>query len=395
MTGTSRGKHRRRVRLRRAGPRSWSGSSSGSRSAAGSSGVAAAVAAAAVLVGLSAPMPVLVPPAEASPRLGVELRFDDPDIDESSGLVVRGGDVLTVNDSGDGAVVYVVDAATGATVGRTTYTTDEVVDVEALAAGRDGSVWVGDIGDNDRARPVVSLYRLPAVTRGDRTVSAQRFDLVHPDGARDAEALLVQPSTGRVFVVTKGVFGGQVLAAPRTLRTDRPNRLRPVGSVGGLVTDGTFLPGGAVVLRDYADGFVVDPRTWRTVGSFRLPRQQQAEAIAPWPQRRVLVSSEGETQPLYSAPVPQRLLRQTSSNADQAGRGSESGGDPDGVLGERSGASDGRRDAREDRRARSDTDEPAQPVIPVGPAVAGGGALALATLTGFWLLRRRVRRDTR
>lgn len=397
MTGTSRGKHRR-VRLRRPGPRSWSGSTSGSRSATGSSGVAAAVAAAAVLVGLSAPLPVLVPPAEASPRPGVELRFDDPDIDESSGLVVRGGDVLTVNDSGDGAVVYVVDAATGATVGRTTYTTDAVVDVEALAAGRDGTVWVGDIGDNDRTRPVVSLYRLPAVTRGDRTVSAQRFDLDHPGGPRDAEALLVQPSTGRVFVVTKGVFGGQVLAAPRTLRTDRPNRLRPVGTVGGLITDGTFLPGGAVALRDYADGFVVDPRTWRTVGSFRLPSQQQAEAIAPWPQRRVLVSSEGQTQPLFSAPVPQRLLRQASSSVDRAGRDSGAGEGADGGRAEGGQADDGSGtgntpsdERRDNRGTRTDTDEPAQPVIPVGPAVAGGGALALATLTGFWLLRRRVR----
>jgi hypothetical protein len=397
MTGTSWGKHRRCVRQRRLGPRSWSISTWGSRSATGSSGVAAAVAAAAVLVGLSATLPVLVAPAEASPRPGVELRFDDPDIDESSGLVVRGGDVLTVNDSGDGAVVYVVDAATGATVGRTTYTTDEVVDVEALAAGRDGSVWVGDIGDNDGVRPLVSVYRLPAVTRGDRTVTAQRFDLRHPDGPRDAETLLVQPSTGRLFVVTKGIFGGQVLAAPRTLRTDRPNRLRPVGTAGGLVTDGTFLPGGAVALRDYADGFVVDPLTWRTVGSFRLPRQRQAEAIAPWPQRRVLVSSEGERQPLYSAALPPRLLRPASSSADQTGRDSESGGGPDadGVSGKGNGASDGGRNAREDRGTRSDTDEPAQPVIPVGPAVAGGGALALATLTGFWLLRRRVHRDHR
>jgi hypothetical protein len=360
--------------------------------------VVAAVAVLAVLAGAGAlVLPALVPSADAAPGSRQELTFADPAIDESSGLVVRGSDVLTVNDSGDGAVVYVVDAATGATVGRTTYTTDEVVDVEALAAGRNGTVWVGDIGDNDRARPVVSLYRLPAVTRGDRTVSAQRFDLVHPDGPRDAEALLVQPSTGRVFVVTKGVFGGQVLAAPRTLRTDRPNRLRPVGTVGGLVTDGTFLPGGAVALRDYADGFVLDPRTWRTVGSFRLPSQQQAEAIAPWPQRRVLVSSEGETQPLYSAPVPPRLLRLASPSVDRAGEvgagadGGKAGDGPgaDDGSGRVDGSVDGRRDAR---GPRTDRDEPAQPFIPVGPAVAGGGALALATLTGFWLLRRRVRR---
>ena len=333
-------------------------------------------------------LPVLAPSAAAAPGSRVELTFADPAIDESSGLVVAGADVLTVNDSGDGPVVYVVDAATGATVGRTTYTTDEVVDVEAIAGGRDGSVWVGDIGDNDRLRPAISLYRLPAVSRGDRTVTAQRFDLAYPDGPRDAETLLVHPSTGRVLVVTKGVFGGQVMAAPRRLRADRPNRLRPVGTVGGLVTDGTFLPGGAVVLRDYADGFVVDPRTWRTVGSFRLPSQQQAEAIAPWPQRRVLVSSEGESQPLLSAPVPRRLLRQASPSADRPGSRARADG------GRGADGADGGGSGRNGRSGgtRIDDDEPARSVIPVGPAIAGGGALALVTLAGFWLLRRRVRR---
>ncbi|QIK65242.1 hypothetical protein G7072_01825 [Nocardioides sp. HDW12B] len=317
------------------------------------------------------------PPAAASTGAREELRFLDPAIDESSGLVVQGDDVLTVNDSGDGPVVYVVDAGTGETVGRTTYTSDEVVDVEALARGRDGSVWVGDIGDNDAVRPFVSLYRLPAVTRGDRTVTAQRFDLVHPGGPRDAETLLVQPSTGRVFVVTKGVFGGQVMAAPDPLRAGQPNRLRPVGRVGGLVTDGTFLPGGAVVLRDYGDGFVVDPRTWRGVGAFPMPLQEQAEAVAPWPGGRVLVSSEGDEQPLLSVPVPQQFLDEATREGDGAG-GSEARGQ-----------------GRDGPSTRTDDDEPAQSVIPLGPAVVGGGVLALATLTVFWLLRRRVRRTPR
>lgn len=339
----------------------------------------AATAAVAVLVGTGA----WGAPARAADGAEEELRFRDPAISESSGLVVRRADLLTVNDSGDGPVVYVVDAGSGETVGRTTYTTDAVVDVEALAAGRDGSVWVGDIGDNERARPFVSVYRLPAVARGDRTVTAERFDLVYPGGPRDAETLLVQPSTGRVFVVTKGLFGGQVMAAPDPLRAGQPNRLRPAGPVGGLVTDGTFLPGGAVVLRDYGDGYVLDPRDWRGVGRFAMPAQEQAEAVAPWPGGRVLVSSEGDGQPLYSVPVPLRLLDEATRPAqDGDGRSEQDGGDGEGGGGE----------GRDAGSARNDTDEPAASVIPLGPAVVGGGLLAVATLTGFWLLRRRVRR---
>ena len=95
----------------------------------------------------------------------------DPSVAESSGLVEvrRDGDhrVLTINDSGDGPVVYVVDPRSGRVVGRSTYD-DEAVDVEALTAGRGGEVWVGDIGDNSAVRAGVRVHRLPALTDGDR-----------------------------------------------------------------------------------------------------------------------------------------------------------------------------------------------------------------------------------
>jgi len=46
--------------------------------------------------------------------------FADPAITESSGLVDLGSLMVTTNDSGDDAVLYVVDPTTGRTVGRTT-----------------------------------------------------------------------------------------------------------------------------------------------------------------------------------------------------------------------------------------------------------------------------------
>ena len=47
-------------------------------------------------------------------------RFADPAIVESSGLTVADGLVSTVNDSGDSARVFTVDADSGRTVGVTT-----------------------------------------------------------------------------------------------------------------------------------------------------------------------------------------------------------------------------------------------------------------------------------
>src|SRR3954454_5926868 len=124
---------------------------------------------------------------------------------ESSGLVDRGRTVLTTNDSGGDAVIYELDTRTGREVGPTTYA-DSVEDVEALAPGPDGTVWAADIGDNLRRRDDVAVYRVTPGHGGSRR--APRFTLTYPDGAHDAETLLVQPRTGRLLVVSKSVFGG-------------------------------------------------------------------------------------------------------------------------------------------------------------------------------------------
>ena len=224
-------------------------------------------------------------------------RFQDPEIVESSGLVVLpgagrdGGLVVTTNDSGDSGRVFTVDRATGATVGVTTWPTDPV-DVEALAPAGPGHVWVADIGDNQHARDSVSVLRVP-VGRGDRDVAPEAYDLVYPDGARDAEALLRHPVTGRLYVVTKGVFAGAVYAAPLRLRADRPNRLTEVARAPGIVTDATFLPGGGgVVMRTYSTAYLSAFPSWQDVESWSLPDQDQGEGVTVAGDE-LLVSTEG------------------------------------------------------------------------------------------------------
>lgn len=251
--------------------------------------------------------PVAVAVDDQEPR--TVFRFDD-EVTESSGLVDLGSRVLTVNDSGDDAVVYVVDPATGRTVGRTTFA-DEATDVEALAVGPDGDVWVGDIGDNGGSRAGVRVHRIPPPRDGDRRVQATTYDLVYRGGARDAETLLVSPE-GRLHVVSKGLFRGQVWQAPRTLREDRPNALEPVGDTGGLTTDGAWFPGGRhVVLRDYRDAFVYDVTAlpWQFLGRVRLPSQQQGEGVAVRDDGSLLVSSEGTRTPVIEVPLPGRLAQ--------------------------------------------------------------------------------------
>jgi sugar lactone lactonase YvrE len=261
------------------------------------------------LVGVAVAVAALV---SGDPSGGVQtlFSFQDPAITESSGLVRVGDRVLTHNDSGDGPYVYVVDPSSGKTVGRTTYSGDPVTDVEAMAAGPDGSIWMGDIGDNSASRNHVSVYRLPPVRDGNHTVDAQRYDLRYPDGPTNAETLLVDPRDGRLYVVSKSLFGGRIYEAPRSLSAGHVNVLRPVGRAAGLVTDGSFFPDGRhVVLRTYGSATVYDTATWASHAGMRLPDQPQGEGITVVDGgRRVLVSSEGVHTPVLSVALTKAML---------------------------------------------------------------------------------------
>ncbi|PUA82541.1 hypothetical protein [Nocardioides currus] len=233
----------------------------------------------------------------------VAFRFEDPEIVESSGLVIEGDRAHTINDSGDIGRVFTVDTTSGETVG-VTYWDDGPEDVEALAPAGPGHVWVADIGDNSTKRDSVEVTRVP-VGDGDRTVDEETVDLVYPDGPRDAEALLVHPVTGRVYVATKGFFAGELYEAPPELAADAPNMLGKVGDVAGIVTDGAFFPDGEhLVLRTYTNAVVYAFPSMEKVGAFDLPSQEQGEGIAAPSTRFVYVSSEGQRAPVLKVLLP-------------------------------------------------------------------------------------------
>lgn len=128
---------------------------------------------------------------------------------ESSGAAVSGeqeGLVWTHNDSGWPAQLFAVDLA-GAIVGTVTVHGAENVDWEDVALARCAAgdcLYVGDIGDNDRKREEIAVYRLPEPRVGSPGVrGVERFAMRYPDGAHDAEALFVLPGE-EVYVVTKG-----------------------------------------------------------------------------------------------------------------------------------------------------------------------------------------------
>jgi hypothetical protein len=241
-----------------------------------------------VLAGLLV-VPFLLGAAVApSDQAQVAFSFRDTEIIESSGLAVVDGLVVTTNDSGDTGRVFTVDPVTGKTVGVTAWA-DDPTDVEALAPDGHGAVWVGDIGDNTESRDSVQLAHVTLGGTGN-DAEPEVHDLTYPDGAHDAETLMRDPTTGRLYVASKGALGGELFEVPES----GDGRMRALGDVLPLATDGAFLPDGKhFVVRNYAVAAVYAFPSLEKVDQVQLPGQEQGEGLAVDTDGSLLLSSEG------------------------------------------------------------------------------------------------------
>ncbi|GGD26930.1 glycoside hydrolase family 16 protein [Nocardioides daphniae] len=262
--------------------------------------VAAALGVSTVLVATQGAVPE--PAAAAAAKATVERTLTGKAITESSGLArstYRRPVLFTHNDSGDGPRVFAVDAA-GKTRGKLRLKGASAVDWEDIASGPRHSIWVGDIGDNQRTRKTVAVYRftepkrLPSKGRTVK-VAAKKFRFAYPDRPRDAEALLVHPKNGRVFIVTKSTSGSAgVYRAPAKLSTKRVNKLTRVAKAPENITAGSFSPDGKTrVLGSYTKAYTYKQFISRPA-EVTLPERPQGESLEV--NRRgtkILLGSEG------------------------------------------------------------------------------------------------------
>ncbi|WFB08875.1 esterase-like activity of phytase family protein [Streptomyces sp. LX-29] len=289
-------------------------------------------------LGLTAVAPAAV--ADDSPS---SFTIEDPKITESSGLAasrVHPGVYWTHNDSDDGPYIYAVDSRTGRVVATVTMRgIGDPRDVEAISIGPDGDVYVGDIGDNlNGTWPKVWIYRFPEPKQlRDVTVKATQFTVRYEDGPRDAEALMVHPVTGRVYIASKSQDKGRLYAGPERLSTSGENVFRRVMDLGDWgfdkgVTDGAFSPDGSrLVLRGYIS--VVEYR-WKKDGkptpleqSPPMPFLRQGESVTFTPDGGTLMyGSEGERSPVKAKELDGELLPDATAKAREQGDDGKGGG---------------------------------------------------------------------
>jgi len=269
----------------------------------------------------------------------------DESIDESSGLVASRtspGAYWTHNDSGDGPFIYAFNTrgeslATYRVTGATNRDWEDVAAGPGPQQGR-SYLYIGDIGDNDAVRSEVIVYRVPepelkptdknsSKKRPLTTEPAEAIRLVYPDGKHDAETLLVHPTTGNLYILTKVAFANPtVYEAPAPLTAGNTIRLKKIGQVhvpslfGGALTGGSVSPDGRrVALCDYFQGYelTLPPAStnfddiWKQkMTGFDLGKRKQGEAVTyRIDGRALLATSEGKHTDLFQVELGRRRSR--------------------------------------------------------------------------------------
>ncbi len=258
------------------------------------------------------PPPELPPPSEVCTVV-------DPGLDELSGLDSDGDSWFATGDGGTSLSVAVLDPNDCSVRDERTAPADPY-DVEDLALGADGEVWLADTGDNQRKRETAALH----VMYPDGRSALHR--LTYPDGPHDAEAMLLD-ARGVPHIVTKEPFGEAGVYRPsaplvdgETVPLERVGsvQLGPTATPGGpvagsvasvVVTGGAVsVDGRTVALRTYTDAYVFPAPEGDVVAALAspplripLPGEPQGEAVAFAPDGALLSASEG-SQPVRTVP---------------------------------------------------------------------------------------------
>jgi hypothetical protein len=247
------------------------------------------------------------PPHRTGPVLCTRLRprvtgrVDTPAATELSGLVQsrkRPGVFWTHNDSGDRARIFAV-AGDGKLLAEVAVTGAVNVDWEDIAAGPEG-LYIGDVGDNAAARDAVTVYITPEPRLDGgpppATTAARQLTLRYPDGPHDAEALLVDPASGAIVIVTKDFRGtGSVYVADPGSGTLRRSGKLSLGDFEAVTAGDVSSNGRIVALRTYDQAFVWSRRRGQSLASALRRRPCAASAN--------LLDEEGQGEALALSPT--------------------------------------------------------------------------------------------
>jgi hypothetical protein len=260
-------------------------------------------------------------------------RIESSEINESSGVTAskcQPNLLWTHNDSGDGPYLFAIDQ-TGHDLGTWKVEDAENLDWEDIASYKDTGgkcfLYIADIGNSRKdPRTQHKIYRVaePDVPAGGshtrrkepaRTDPAEVLTFAYPDEPHDAETLMVHPTTGEIYVVTKsrntaaGVYELKPIFGAETVRAEKIMDITVPAIPNGFLTGGDIAPDGMrLVICDYfaayefslpADAKQFDEIWKQKPVVINLGDRDQGEAIGYSSDGNSLfATSEGKNQPL-------------------------------------------------------------------------------------------------
>lgn len=152
-------------------------------------------------------------------KLLPESHLYSKEMDETSGLAasaINPNIYYAHNDSGDTSRFFAI-TADGKLKSTIYYTGDKkfplgVLDCEDIAVGPGplkgkSYVYIGDIGDNNSTRSYITVYRAEEQHAWGKDSIARTtpvpVNLKYPDGAKDAEAMAIDPVEKLLYIITK------------------------------------------------------------------------------------------------------------------------------------------------------------------------------------------------
>jgi hypothetical protein len=172
------------------------------------------------------------------------------DVEETSGLVYEDGFQWTINDSGDGPILYKLDTTDGTVLQEVTLSNAVNVDWEALAQD-DENIYIGDFGNNSGTRDDLGIYivkKSDLPESGDGNVNSEHLTFTYPDFKKpanrgqnnfDCEALIALDDSLYLFSKNWGDNQTKLYRLPKTAG-DYTAEYLTTYDVAGLVTGADY-----------------------------------------------------------------------------------------------------------------------------------------------------------